>query len=76
MPLFSGSDSATARKHLLMVTRIINRYCLPSQYNHEDGKIHLFGYSLKGDAIDWFQNCPKSLFIIYNTSSMLLKINI
>ena len=62
MPVFSGGDSTTARNHLITVTYIINRYCLPSQYNHEDAKIRLFGYSLKGDAIDWFRNCPEEYF--------------
>ena len=59
MPVFSGGDSATTRNHLLMVTHIINRYCLPSQYNREDIKIRLFVCSLDGDVMKWLSNWPE-----------------
>ena len=59
LPFFSGGHPGIALQHLWTVTFIINKYCLPSQYNHEDVKIRIFGYSLKGDAIDWFRNCPE-----------------
>lgn len=75
LSLFSSGDSATVGKHLHKVTHIITRYCLPSQYNHEDVKIRLFSFSLEGDAMDWFRNCPEDSFA-YNTSSMLLRIDI
>ena len=62
LPLFSGGNPSIALMHLKMVTFIINKYCRPSQYNHEDVKVRIFGYSLKGDAIDWFRNCPEEYF--------------
>ena len=62
LPFSSGGNAAIAQKHLLIVTHIINKYCRPSQYNHEDVKIRIFGYSLKGDAIDWFRIFPKEYF--------------
>ena len=42
-----------------MVTHIINKYCLPSQYHREDIKICLFVCSLDGDAMKWLSNWPK-----------------
>ena len=62
LPFFSGGDLGTALVHLKMVTFFIYKYCRPSQYNHEDFKIRIFSYSLKGDAIDWFRNCPEEYF--------------
>ena len=59
LPFFSGGDPGTALLHLRMVNLFIHKYCRSSQYNHEDVKIRVFGYSLKGDAIDWFRNCPE-----------------
>jgi len=59
LSFFSGGDPSTALIHLRMVTFFIHKYCRPSQYNHEDVKIRVFGYSLKGDALDWFRNCPE-----------------
>lgn len=62
LPLFVGGDSTAARKHLSRVTHIIIRYCLSSQYKHEDVKMLLFAFSLEGDALNWFHNCPKNSF--------------
>ena len=59
MHFFSSGNRGIALQHLNIVTFIINKYCRPSKYNHEDVKIRIFGYSLKGDAIDWFRNCPE-----------------
>ena len=58
MPVFSGGNSAAARNHLLTTTRIINKYCLHSQYNREDIKIRLFCCSLDGDILKGLDNWP------------------
>lgn len=62
LPLFSGGDSATIRKHLSRVTHMIIRYCLSSQYKHEDVMMRLFDFSLEGDSLNWFHNCLEDSF--------------
>ena len=37
-------------------------YCSSPQYDHEDVKMHLFAFSLEGDALNWFNNCPEDSF--------------
>ena len=62
LPLFSSGDSVTVKRHLGLFTRIMIIYCRPPQYNHEDVKMCLFVLSLEGDALNWFNNCPKDSF--------------
>ena len=62
LPLFVHGDSITAAKHILKFNRCITIFCSSAQYNHEDVKIRLFPFSLKGDAMDWFRNCPGDSF--------------
>ena len=61
LPFFSGGDPGNALQHLRMVAYFIYKYCRPSQYNQEDIKIRVFGYSLKGDAINCFEIVLKSI---------------
>ena len=62
LPLFSSGDLVTIRKHLYRFTHTILRYCHSPQYDHEDVKMRLFVRSLKGDALNWFNNCPEDFF--------------
>ena len=71
LPLFSGGDSVAVRKHLCKFSRIMLIYCSSPQYDHEDVKMRLFAFSLEGDALNWFNNCPKDSSLLYKTSSML-----
>ena len=60
--LFSGGDSVVVRKHLNRFTCVMIIYCRLPQYNHEDVKMRLFVCSLKGDALNWFNNYPRDSF--------------
>ena len=75
LPLYSNGDSVVVKRHLGLFTCIMIIYCRPPQYNHEDVKMRLFVFSLEGDALNWFNNCPEDSFTSLQTLSMLLKID-
>lgn len=60
--LFSGGDSVVVRQRLNRFTCVMIIYCRLPQYNHEDVKMRLFVHSLKGDVLNWFNNCPEDSF--------------
>jgi len=62
LPKFSSGDSVAVKRHLCFFTRIMMMYCRPPRYDPEDVKMRLFVFSLEGDALNWFNNCPENSF--------------
>jgi hypothetical protein len=54
LPIFKGEDWEVPTKHLLDFHEFIREH----QIVHEDFKIKLLRYSLKGAALDWYRSLP------------------